>query len=147
VSICYEGCIALFIGLCFGALARGLQVADCGCLATVSCDRACTHPVVASLVATDAPFTLLFFFFLHASLLAHQVDRSTAEDTRQTRHLDGKQGKKSRPAGLATSYKVSYECSPLWRDIASTRQLTKHSNASQHIGNIPGLHSSLSDCT
>ena len=129
----------------------GLQVADCGCLATVSRDMKLVHTqVVASLVATDAPFTLLFFsfFFLHASLLAHQVDRSTAEDTRQTRHLANKAKSVALaawPLGFATT-KLLTSALSLWRDIPLVNS-TKHSNASQHIGSISGRHSSPSDCT
>ena len=130
----------------------GLQVADCGCLATVSRDMKLVHTqVVASLVATDAPFTLLFFsffFFLHASLLAHQVDRSTAEDTRQTRHLANKAKSVALaawPLGFATT-KLLTSALSLWRDIPldnSQNILTHHNTLGAFLAAIHLLPTAL----
>ena len=107
----------------------GLQVADCGCLATVSRDMKLVHTqVVASLVATDAPFTLLFFsFFFFARVTVGTSSGSVNSRGHSSNPTLGKQGKKCRPGGLATwlcHYKVTYECS-IFVERYSTRQLDK----------------------
>ena len=130
----------------------GLQVADCGCLATVSRDMKLVHTqVVASLVATDAPFTLLFFSFFffctrhcwHIKWIGQQQRTLVKPDTWQTRQKVSPW----RPGHLALplqSYlRVLYLCGEIFHSTTRQNILTHHNTLGAFLAAIHLLPTAL----